>query len=295
MREGVHPEVWFRRRPITLGWELIGVIDVLGAGVQGLQPGMMVSALPVVGSYAEYICLPQQELVPVPDGLDPLEAVCMVFNYTTAFQMLHRSASVTAGHQILIHSAAGGIGTALLQLGKIASLEMFGTASAAKHDLVAREGGIPIDYRIQDFVQVLQQCAPQGMHAVFDGIGGRHLSHSFETLRPGGSLIAFGLTSSLRSRRQTTQALSDFIEWARILGLNFNLQHKRVRIYSVQSLKRLHPDWFRQDLSVLFELLSQMRLKPVIAKVFPLEKVAEAHRLLESGMTTGKILLTCSS
>src|SRR5512136_3005221 len=120
-REGIHPET--PRLPYTPGWDLVGVVDRLGDGVSGLEPGQMVAALPIHGAYAEFVCLPPRELVPVPPGLDPAEAVSLVLNYITAYQMLHRSAKVSLGQRALIHGAAGGVGTALLQLGRLARLE----------------------------------------------------------------------------------------------------------------------------------------------------------------------------
>src|SRR5215213_7982463 len=125
MREGVHPEAL--RPPFTPGWDLVGVIDKPGVGAYALEPGQMVAALPVWGANAEYLCLPQGELVLVPAGLDPAEALVVVFNYVTAYQMMRRSARVRPGQRVLIHAAAGGVGTALLQLGRLAGLEMYGT------------------------------------------------------------------------------------------------------------------------------------------------------------------------
>ena len=116
MREGVHPET--PRLPFTPGWDLIGVVDRLGAGISGIEPGQIVAALPISGAYAEFVCLPQPELVPVPSGLDAAEAVSLILNYVTAYQMLHRSAKVRSGQRVLIHGAAGGVGSALLQLGR---------------------------------------------------------------------------------------------------------------------------------------------------------------------------------
>ena len=149
MREGVHPEA--PRPPFTPGWDLVGVVDKLGVGAYALEPGQMVAALPVWGGNAEFICLPQEELVPVPAGLDPAEALVMVFNYATAYQMMRRTARVKPGQRVLIHAAAGGIGTALLQLGRLVDLEMYGTASARKHELVSSLGATPIDYRQRRF------------------------------------------------------------------------------------------------------------------------------------------------
>jgi NADPH2:quinone reductase len=125
MREGIHPET--PPLPFTPGWDLIGVVDRLGAGISGIEPGQIVAALPISGAYAELVCLRQGELVPVPASLDAAEAVSLVLNYVTAYQMLHRSAKVRPGQRVLIHGAAGGVGTALLQLGRLAGVEMYGT------------------------------------------------------------------------------------------------------------------------------------------------------------------------
>src|SRR4029453_17571875 len=124
MREGVHPET--PPVPFTPGWDLVGVVDRLGDRVSKIEPGQIVAALPISGACAEYVCVPQRELVPVPSGLDPAEAVSLILNYVTAYQMLHRSAKVRPGQRVLIHGAAGGVGSALLQLGRLAGLEMYG-------------------------------------------------------------------------------------------------------------------------------------------------------------------------
>ena len=120
MREGIHPET--PRLPFTPGWDLVGVVDRAGDGVSGIEPGEFVAALPICGAYAEFVCLPRRELVPVPSGLEAAEAVSLVLNYVTAFQMLHRSAKVRPGQRVLIHGASGGVGSALLQLGTLFDL-----------------------------------------------------------------------------------------------------------------------------------------------------------------------------
>src|SRR5262245_44381586 len=154
-REGIHPET--PPVPFTPGWDLVGVVDRLGDGVSGIEPGQMVTAMPIHGAYAEFVCLPQHELVPVPSGLDAAEAVSLVLNYITAYQMLHRSAKVRAGQRALIHGAAGGVGTALLQLARLAGLEMYGTCSSRGAAAVSELGGIPIDYKQQDYVEEIHR------------------------------------------------------------------------------------------------------------------------------------------
>src|SRR5512134_3165789 len=196
MREGIHPET--PPLPFTPGWDLVGVVDRLGDGVSGLEPGQLVAALPITGAYAEFVCLPQRELVPVPSGLDASEAVSLVLNYVTAYQMLHRSAHVGPGQRVLIHAAAGGVGSALLQLGRLARLEMYGTCSSRGASAVSDLGGIPIDYRQLDFVKEIHRLTGEGVDVVFDGIGGTHIWRSRKALRPGGRVVGYGLIASIR-------------------------------------------------------------------------------------------------
>jgi NADPH:quinone reductase-like Zn-dependent oxidoreductase len=174
MREGVHPET--PRVPFTPGWDLVGVVDSLGAGVSGIERDQLVAALPITGAYAAYVCLPERELVPVPSGLDPAEAVSLILNYVTAYQMLHRSAKVSPGQRVLVHGASGGVGTALLQLGFLAGLKMYGTCSSRGAATVSTLGGIPIDYQHQDFVEEVRRLTGVGVDVVFDSIGGTHLA-----------------------------------------------------------------------------------------------------------------------
>ena len=183
-REGIHPET--PPLPFTPGWDLVGVVDRLGDGVSGIEPGQKVAALPIHGAYAEFLCLPQRELVPVPSGLDAAEAVSLILNYVTAYQMLHRSAKVGSGERVLIHGASGGVGTALLQLGRLAGLELYGTCSSRSEPVVTGLGGIAIDYEHQDFVKEVHRLTSEGVDAVFDGIGGKHIWRSRKALRRGG-------------------------------------------------------------------------------------------------------------
>lgn len=292
MREGVHPET--RRAPFTPGWDLVGKVDKIGDGSHAYQPGQMVAALPIVGSYADYICLPEKELVPVPDGVDPAEAVSLILNYVTAYQMMHRSARVRKGQKVLIHAAAGGVGTALLQLGKLAGLDMYGTASAHNHDLVLRLGGKPIDYRRVDFVAEVLRLTGDGVDVVFDGIGGRHVWDSYHVLRPGGRVIAYGSTSFLKNG-QLYQGARGRVRGLPAMAAQIALSHlipnrKRITGYSIQTLKRINPKFFREDLSTLFDLLAQGLIQPAIAARFSLEEVRQAHQLQAQGVR-GKVVL----
>jgi len=293
MREGVHPET--RPVPFTPGWDLIGVVDRLGAGTSGIEPGQIVAALPIIGAYAEFVCLPLRELVPAPSGLDAAEAVSLVLNYVTAYQMLHRSAKVNAGQRALIHGAAGGVGSALLQLGRLAGLEMYGTCSSRSASFVSDLGATPIDYQHHDFVTEIRRLTGEGVDVVFDGVGGPHMWRSREVLRRGGRVVAYGLTSSLRGgrlapgRRHRYRGLAVFGLF--IAGGWLLPGRRRVVPYSIQWLKRLRPEFFRRDLTTLLDLLQEQKIKPFIARRFPLVQARDAHELLGKGGVTGKIVL----
>jgi NADPH:quinone reductase-like Zn-dependent oxidoreductase len=295
-REGIHPET--PPVPFTPGWDLVGAVDRLGGGVSGIETGQIVAAMPISGAYAEFVCLPQRELVPVPAGLDAAEAVSLVLNYITAYQMLHRSAKVRPGQRALIHGAAGGVGTALLQLGRLAGLEMYGTCSSRAARAVADLGGIPLDYQKQDFVEEIDRLSDGGVDVVFDGIGGSHIWRSRRALRPGGRVVAYGLTGSLRGGRLASgrsggrhrfRAIAIFGVY--IAGGWLFPGRKRVVPYSIQTLKRLKPALFRQDLITLFDLLQQKRIKPLIAQRLPLAEARRAQESLGKGGVTGKIVL----
>jgi NADPH2:quinone reductase len=294
MREGIHPET--ARPPFTLGWELVGVVDKRGPGVSGQRLGDPVAALSVRGSYAEYLCVPAEDLVSVPNGLDPVEAACLAFIHLTAYQMMHRAARVKTGDRVLIHSAGGPVGTALLQLGELSELEMYGTASQRKHDLVSSLRGIPIDYKAVDFVDEIRRLTGDGVDVVFDGIGGKHLSRSCKALRRGGVVIAFGhATSLIRGGRLTGGPRTRFRALPTLAGQiirsRFVPDGKKVVPYSIQTLKRRHPDWYREDMTALLGLLSRGKLTPIIAKRLRLDEAVRAHELLAEGSLTGRIML----
>jgi len=278
------------RVPFTPGSDIVGVVDKLGEGVSDVEPGQRVAgwSFGSGGGYAEYICRPASQLVPVPSGLDPAEAVCLVENYLTAHLYLHRTACVRSGEHILVHGAAGGIGTALLQLGKLADLEMYGTASKYNHELVSALGATPIDYRTEDFVERIRSLTDDGVDVVFDLIGGaRQLWRSHRTLRRGGRLVVLG-SIAVSKRGMRAILLSGLM----ILLLKLIPDGRRVPL-SPNMLKfpHTHNDWYRETLMELLDSAAELRIKPVVAERIPLLEAARAHELLERGGHAGKVVL----
>ena len=238
--------------PFVPGYEIIGLVDAVGEEVTGVSVGQRIAALTVHGGYSEYIYLPPEELVPVPQELDAVAALSLILNYVTAYQMLYREAHIQPGQTVLITGASGGVGNALLQLGQLEGLKMYGTASKQKYDLVTELGGIPIDYRTQDFVQVLREQEPDGIDAVFDAIGWRSGWRGYRILKPGGKLVSFGQTASVQnSKVNQITGMADFLLPT---ILNSVPDGKGATFYGITGLYRKNPKPFREDLPKLFEL-----------------------------------------
>jgi NADPH:quinone reductase-like Zn-dependent oxidoreductase len=272
--------------PFSPGYDVVGVVDSLGAGVTNLKVGQMVADLTVSGGYSQYICRPESSLVPVPDGLDPAEAVSLVLSYVTAYQMLHRSAKVGRGQSILVHGAGGAVGTAMLQLGKLLDLEMYGTASKPKHELVAGLGATPIDYRSEDFAERVRALTGDGVDAAFDAIGGDNFERSFKSLKRGGTLVAYGFYNDAMGKGGNVP-----LEFMKVALWNILPNGRSTSFYSIGALRKKHPDWFHADLTELFNLLAQGKIKPVIAEWMRLDEAARAHELIEQAAVQGKIVL----
>jgi len=238
----------------------------------------------VIGSNATYEILRASDLTAVPDGVDPAEAATLILSWTTAYQMLHRAAKVTADQKILIHGAAGAVGQAQIQLGKLAGFQMWGGARSAQTALVRDLGATPINYEHEDFTTVV----PGGFDVVFDGIGEDGYRRSFAALKPGGLLIAIGFSASVQAKQGMLSILRSI---ARMYLWGLLPAGKRARFYSINVMRARHPDWFKQDLAHLFDLLKRGEIHPRVAERIAFDKVAEAHRRLEAGGLEGKIVL----
>jgi len=264
---------------------MVGVVDKKGKGVKELEIGDKVADMTVIGAYSEFICLPAENLTHLPDGLDESEAVTLILSYMTAYQMLHRDAKIKEGQSILIHGAGGAVGLAMLQLAKLNNLTVYGTASGSKHDLVKKHGGIPVDYRNEDFEKRIRELTGGGVDAVFDPIGGRNFKKSFKSLKPGGKLVAFGFYNSVMGRGGNIP-----LDFFKIMLWNILPNRKRAGFYIIGRLRKKHPEWFKKDLQQLFRLLEKGDIKPEISGHFTLDKAREVHEKIENAELKGKIV-----
>jgi NADPH:quinone reductase-like Zn-dependent oxidoreductase len=288
IRRHLYPQTASRRPPFVLGYDVIGEIDQLGDGVRGFQIGDRVADMTVLGSNAAYRTLRASDLTRVPAGVDASEAAALILSWTTAFQLLHRTAQVQRGQRVLVQGAAGAVGQAMLALGKMAGLELWGTARGEHAALIRELGATPIDYQREDFTRVL----PGGFDVVFDGIGQDAYRASFAALKRGGLLCAYGYTAGVQPQRRLVGLLmwsARIYLWRRLLGLLPG--GKRIRLYSINLMRARHPAWFREDLERLFGLLTARAIRPRVAERIPFEEIAEAHRRLEAGALQGKLVL----
>jgi NADPH2:quinone reductase len=274
------------RVPYTPGEDIVGVVDKLGEGVSTVELGQMVAGFTfgAGGGYSEFICRPAGELVPVPAGVDPTEAVCLVVNYLTAHLAMHQTAKIQSGERILVQGAAGGVGTALLQLGKLAGLEMYGTASKHNHALVSALGATPIDYRTEDFVKCIRSLAGDGVDAVFDPIGGAgQILRSYRALREGGRLVWFGMAAT---KKKGLWIIPSTLLMRAVLALIPD--GKQAPLAPDLSKDK---SWYRETLTELHDSLAAGEIKPVVAERIPLLEAARAHELLERSGYAGKMVL----
>jgi NADPH2:quinone reductase len=298
--------------PFTPGYELVGVVEELGPGCSRFRVGDRVAALTVWGAYADRVCVQEADAVEVPDDVDPAEVMSLVLTYMTAYQLLHRIAVVKPGEAVLVHGAAGRVGTAVLELGSLAGLRLFGTASARDRGCIERLGGVAIDYQNEDFLVRLRELTGDGVDVVLDGLGGPVSLRSFRALRPGGRLVLYGHYSTLSHERKSWRG---WFEWyassAALAVWGLLSPGRRVLVYRIQKLsdrRQLLPlgigrparpvgggprnrDWFREDFGALLELLRADKIHPAVAQRLPLSDARRAHELLKSAAATGKLVL----
>jgi NADPH:quinone reductase-like Zn-dependent oxidoreductase len=278
--------------PFVPGYDVVGTVEAVGEGVDRALVGTRVAALTKTGGWASHLLLDAADLVPVPDGVPPVEAETAVVNGITAWQMLHRKAGVRRGQTILVHGANGGVGSILVQLALAAGASVIGTASPRHHEALRALGVAPIDYH-GDIPAQVRRLSPKGVDAVFDHIGGRGVLDSWRLLAPGGTLVSYGSASTRDDRGSKQWPVLKLI--GRVWLWNALPNRRHACFFNVWAGRALSANRFRDrlrtDLTQVFEALRRGEIRPSVAASLPLARVADAMRLAESGTVSGKVVL----
>jgi NADPH:quinone reductase len=269
--------------PFVPGYEIAGVVDAVGSDVENFAVGQRVAALTLYGGFAEYVVRDAEHFIPIPDGVSDAQAAASILNYVTAWQMIHRVARVRAGQTALVTGAGGGVGTAALQLLRLAGVKTYGAASSAKHDAIRALGATPIDYREGRLDRLMRSLEPDGVDVVFDAIGGANVTPCIRSLRAGGLVVGFGFMG-VKSKFATLVSIANVLLGARLRG-------RRGAFYGITMLYRRDPRPLREDLPKIFALIAGGEIDPLIDATFPLLAAGEALRRLASGAMAGKIVL----
>lgn len=281
------------RFPFTPGYDLVGIIEAVGPGVDGALSGSRVAAMTKTGGWATHALVAADMLVPVPAGVDPASAATLIVNGLTAWKLLNRTAKVRAGQTIVVLGASGGVGNTLVQLARHAGIRVIGTASTRSADALRAFGAEPVDYRDPDVPARIRELAPDGVDAVFDHLGGPGLLDSFRMLRKGGTLVGYGTFALVDQPGSTWLKIGR--QFARMVWWSLLPNGRRATFFDVWGGRLSNRGGFaartREDLGHVFRLLADGTLTAQVAARLPLTEVAAAMRLAESGTVAGRVVL----
>ncbi len=290
-RLGVYPDA--PPPPCVVGYEVSGVVDQVGANVQGLKSGDRILALTRFGGYADTVAIPSDQVFAMPAAMSFEEAAAIPVNYLTAILMLRHFGNVREGDKVLVHAAAGGVGMAAIQLCRIAGAEVIGTASASKHATLKQMGVAHcIDYRTEDFEEGVKRVTNgRGVDIALDATGA--FRKSYRCLAPLGRLVCFGLSQASSgmgpSRLRALLAVAQLPFFHPIKLMNDNKAVIGVNLGHLWD----HIAMLRREMMGVLADYDGGRIKPVVGKTFPLAEAAKAHRFMQERQNVGKVVLTC--
>jgi NADPH:quinone reductase-like Zn-dependent oxidoreductase len=290
--QGLYPDA--PKVPAVLGYEAAGVIDKVGDGVDKRRVGSHVVAMTRFGAHSDVVCVPDSQAFAIPPRKDFTEAAAIPVNYLTAYHILFRAATVRPGERVLVHMAAGGLGTAALQLCRtVDGVETFGTASAAKHAVLRAEGcEHPIDYHTTDYVGEIRLLTNgAGVDVVLDPLGGADSRKGLKLLRPGGRLVTYGFANLASGRRRNpARVLRQLASMPLLTPVQLMNANKTVAgVHIGRLMDRM--DLLSQELTEVLALWAAGTIEPRIDGTYPFTKAADAHRRILSHGNTGKIVL----
>lgn len=300
LRRGMYPYL-DPPLPFVLGYDFVGRVVAVGPGVDGRLVGRRVADVPRTGANATYVVRPSDQLVPVPDDLDPAEAEVLLLSGTTAYQLLNRVAGVRRGQRVLVHGGAGAVGSLLVRLAVAAGAVVTATVSAGKRDLVEMAGATALDYADPGVWGRLRAAAPDGFDVVFDGVGIANQARSFRLLTPTGVLVTYGYAAdagAVRRRSPATKVVGALLFALVRLGTvvaGALPGQRRIADYDLSTWRDRHPAWFAEDVAALMALLADGTIVPDVDQRVPLRQARAAHERLARGEVRGRVVLVDDS
>ncbi|WP_220475632.1 zinc-binding dehydrogenase [Sphingobium terrigena] len=289
MRRGLYSSA---KPPVTPGYDFVGRVEAVGAEGSAFQIGQRVAGVTVSGSYADRRNVEARWLVPAPEEADAAALAAVVLNGVTAWQMLHRVAQAGADEWILVHGAAGGVGSLLLDFARLAGIKAIGAASRGKHDTVQSRGGVALDYQAEDVAARARAISGGGVVAAFDHIGGRHFRKvSLLALKPTGVGVLYGGYDATRGGKVHPLAIADMMLNSRFSAFALFGKSQSVATYAIPAWRDLRAQIYRDDLATVLKLVAEGAISPLVGEVLPLRDAAKAHRAMESRSVSGKIVL----
>jgi NADPH:quinone reductase-like Zn-dependent oxidoreductase len=282
--------------PCVVGYEVAGAVESLGDGVEGVRVGDHVLAPTKFGGYAEFAVAPAADTMPLPEGWSFEEGASFPVVYATAYAGLVRYGNLAAGERLLVQAAAGGVGIAATQIGKKLGAEIFGTASASKHDAI-RAVGVQhaIDYRANDFAKEVQRITGEKapLDLVIDGIGGSSFRRGFKLLRPGGRLVMLGASAVMEGeRRNIPKALRTVVTMPRFNPITMMSSSRAAIGINMLRIWQDRGSMMGEYAEPLTAMIADGSIRPVVAEAFPLERGPDAHRYVADRKNVGKVVLT---
>ena len=281
--------------PFTPGYEAAGEILSIGEGVDGLSEGQRVLAMTGFGGYSEMVCLDSNRIIPLPDSVSFDQAAALPVTYGTAYHMLVYLGNLSEGDTVLVHHAAGGVGTAVAQICQAYGVsKVIGTASAPKKEFVESLGMHFVDSKSEDFVSVCKSLTDgKGVNHAIDPVGGKHLMRSYKALCRGGKLYCFGASSAVKGeKRSVATAMSMWATTPKFDPLKMMRSNKAV--FGVHMGLLDDESIFKGHLEALSDMLLKGKIDPIIDSVWRFEQVSEAQKHMHDRKNRGKILLDFS-
>lgn len=280
--------------PSVVGYEVVGRVEVCGSDVKNkLEKGTRVVAFTRFGGYATHVVTDERAVVPIGENMDAGEACALAVQYTTAWFCAEEMTRLRKGNHVLVQAAAGGVGTALVQLCKRHGCIIYGTAGSEKKLEYLRELGVdhPINYNKSDFLEEVKKIRPEGLDVAFDSIGGKSFRKSFKSLNKGGRIVSYGISENLGGSLQIFDTLKMVFNFGIYHPILLLLHSRGMTGVNMLRIADYHPDWLKVCLESVVDLLHKGEIKPVVGGVFSADKLAEAHRFVESRQSMGKVIV----